>query len=305
MHTPQARFHLRTTITAAARVVIPVAVLIIPALSGAPSTARAQDTDVLIFSAEPGGGALMAAEFDFVEKIQVRDRLGFCPGGQCFYSSTDPGFRTPSGSRPAEELHALAPGTPVGFEIVAIDAGVSIKWGATVLDAIGESTRIGNALTLHEHPEYQLQAAAGVVGDFALSFRLTTSSQQYAASQVFTLTLTNSDTSATPTGAPATATPSPTPQPTDPPAATATDTETPPATPTVPRTPTFTVPPNETCDGDCGDDGVVSISDLIRGVNIALGRAPLDDCRAFDINDDGAVSVGELISAVRDALDGC
>ena len=265
-------------------------------LCGARLPTLAQDVDVLIFSTEPGGGSLVPAEYDFDEKIQVRDSLPFCPGGRCFYSRTDPGFRTPSGNRPTDGLYTLAPGTPVRFEIVALDAGVSFKVGAGVLKASGESTSLGTALAMHVHPEYQLEAAEGVVGDFNLSFRLTTTSPQYSASQVRSFTLTNGDVPATQTPSP-----TPTPRPTDPPTATATHTEMPTAT----RTPTSTVPPNDTCDGDCNGDGVVSIAELIRGVNIALGRASLDECPAFDINGDGVVSVGELISAVRDALEGC
>ena len=231
---------------------------------------------MLIFSTEPGGGALVATEYDFTQPIEVRDRLGFCPGGQCLYSSTDPGYRTPTGSRPDEGLHALTPGTPVSFEIVAIEAGVSIKWGPTVLDTVGQATRIGDALALHEHPEYQLQAAEGVFGEFELSFRLTTTSPQYAASETRRFTLVNGD-------VPPTATPPP-------------DT-TPTATPTV--------PPDDTCDGDCDEDGMVSIAELIRGVNMALGAVTVAECPGFDIDGDGMISISELISAVRDALLGC
>ncbi len=282
------------TFAGLARTATLLAILTSAILCGGREVALAQDIDVLIFSTQPGGGALVTAGYDFDEKITVINRLGQCPAGQCFYSVADPGFRTPSGSRPDEGLYALAPGTPVRFEIVALDAGVSFKSGAAVLDAIGESTSLGTALGMHAHPEYQLAAAEGVIGDFTLSFRLTTTSPQYSDSQVRSFTLTNGDVPATPT-------PSQTPRPTDPPTATATHTE----IPTAIRTPTSTVPPNDTCDGDCNGDEVVSIAELIRGVNIALGRAMLDECPAFDINGDGSISIGELISAVRDALEGC
>ncbi len=260
---------------------------------------RAQDVDVVVLSTEPGGGTLVAAQYDFATPVRVQDRLGFCPGGQCFYSSTNPGYRTPSIGQ--DGLHPLTAGTPVSFEIVAIDAGISVKWGSTVIDAVGESTRIGNALALHVHPEYQLEAAEGVVGEFELSFRLTSTSPQYGDSEVRNFILSNGDAPPTETAAPATPTPSPTEQPTAPPTAT----EPPTATPTHTHTPTETVPPNETCDGDCDGDGAVSIAELIRGVNIALGSLEVGECPAFDINDDGMVSINELISAVNDALNGC
>src|SRR5262249_41417577 len=56
--------------------------------------------------------------------------------------------------------------------------------------------------------------------------------------------------------------------------------------------------------GDCNGDGVVNINELILGVNIALARRPLADCRAFDVNGDGAVAITELIQAVNAALHG-
>lgn len=260
--------------------------------------APAQDIDVAVYSTSLGGGALVAADFDFLGKIRVADRLGSCPGGECFYSSNDPGFRSPAASRPGEGLHALTPGTPVDFEVVALDGGVSFKVGATVLRSAGSSVRLGTATGLHLHPEYQLQTPKGVVGDYSLSFRLTTSAVQYEPSQIYTFVLTNgglTETSPTPEATPTnTATP---PTATPPPTATATP---PPA-----ATPTQTVPPNETCDGDCNGDGMVSISELIRGVNIALGNLPVETCSSFDINGDGMVGINELISAVFDALNGC
>jgi len=58
------------------------------------------------------------------------------------------------------------------------------------------------------------------------------------------------------------------------------------------------------CPGDCDGDGTVSIAELIRGVNLALG-SPEEDCSAFDLDGNGTVTVNELIAAVRAALDGC
>lgn len=59
------------------------------------------------------------------------------------------------------------------------------------------------------------------------------------------------------------------------------------------------------CVGDCNGDGVVSINELIVGVNIALGRRPVADCPAFDRDANGAVSIAELVAAVNNALSGC
>jgi Cohesin domain/EF hand len=59
------------------------------------------------------------------------------------------------------------------------------------------------------------------------------------------------------------------------------------------------------CTGDCNGDGAVTIDELIRGVNIALGSRPLSDCPAMDRDGDGAVSISELITAVNMTLLGC
>jgi sugar lactone lactonase YvrE len=60
------------------------------------------------------------------------------------------------------------------------------------------------------------------------------------------------------------------------------------------------------CPGDCNGDRLVSVDELILGVNIALGSAALSDCPAFDqVVTDGVVDVSELVTCVNAALDGC
>jgi hypothetical protein len=69
------------------------------------------------------------------------------------------------------------------------------------------------------------------------------------------------------------------------------------------------LPPNvgraQDCGGDCDGNGSVGITELIRGVNIALGVLGIDVCRSFDTNGDDEVRVNELIVAVNNALNGC
>jgi len=79
-------------------------------------------------------------------------------------------------------------------------------------------------------------------------------------------------------------------------------TETPTETPIPSPTPTSDVTP---CTGDCDGNGVTSINELIRGVNIALGLQDVSSCPAADEDGNGIVSVNELIRAVNRALDGC
>jgi hypothetical protein len=59
------------------------------------------------------------------------------------------------------------------------------------------------------------------------------------------------------------------------------------------------------CPGDCDGSGDVGISELVKGVNIALGSSPLTDCPAFNTNGDDMVSVSELVAAVNAALNSC
>lgn len=63
--------------------------------------------------------------------------------------------------------------------------------------------------------------------------------------------------------------------------------------------------PAQTCAGDCDGDGQVTISELVRGVRIALGELPVEECDALDGDGSGTVTVAELIRAVRAALEIC
>lgn len=59
------------------------------------------------------------------------------------------------------------------------------------------------------------------------------------------------------------------------------------------------------CRGDCNQSGDITVDEVIRGVNMALGSVALDDCPAFDLDRNGAVTVDEILGAVNDALNGC
>ncbi len=80
------------------------------------------------------------------------------------------------------------------------------------------------------------------------------------------------------------------------------------APPTATPTPSMNFP----CIGDCTDDGQVTIDDLIRMVNIALGLRGVcgDDegvgaCLAGDADCDCQITVDEIILAVNNSLMGC
>jgi hypothetical protein len=63
--------------------------------------------------------------------------------------------------------------------------------------------------------------------------------------------------------------------------------------------------PAVACVGDCDADGTVGVAELVRGVDIALALAPVDQCPGFVCNSDGSVTVGCLVRAVGAALNGC
>jgi len=59
------------------------------------------------------------------------------------------------------------------------------------------------------------------------------------------------------------------------------------------------------CDGDCDGNGRVTVDELVRGVGMALGSLPSDDCPATDSDGNEAVSIDDLMRAIRRTLDGC
>jgi hypothetical protein len=79
-------------------------------------------------------------------------------------------------------------------------------------------------------------------------------------------------------------------------------------TPTATRAPMPTRKPTTPlgpCVGDCNHDGRIAISELVRGVTLALDGTEPSACAQLDVNANGAVSVNELVMAVTAALNGC
>lgn len=80
-----------------------------------------------------------------------------------------------------------------------------------------------------------------------------------------------------------------------------------PHTPTPTPTPTATgrPTPGQSCVGDCGLDGSVTVNEVIRGINVLLGTSSVGSCNAVDPDADGAVTVDEIQRAVIASLKGC
>lgn len=59
------------------------------------------------------------------------------------------------------------------------------------------------------------------------------------------------------------------------------------------------------CGGDCDGDTQVTVDEIVKAVNIALGTAQLNTCTAADTNADQEVTVEEIVGGVNRALSGC
>ncbi len=71
-------------------------------------------------------------------------------------------------------------------------------------------------------------------------------------------------------------------------------------TPTAPPT----TPGSAVCVGDCNNDKMVTVSELIKGVNIVLGTDLPSACMAFE-DSNGMVAIAQLIKGVNNLLNGC
>jgi hypothetical protein len=63
--------------------------------------------------------------------------------------------------------------------------------------------------------------------------------------------------------------------------------------------------PAVTCVGDCGNDGQVTVDEILTLVNIALRNLDVSHCLAGDANDDNQITIDEILRAVNNALNGC
>lgn len=166
------------------------------ALCAMPAVAQHVHSDLLIGSDADGGGSLVLDyPFDETPVIRVTDS-GFAG----LFTSIDPGF-IPAEDEPLEGVFELDLGSEIGLEITDIDANVSLRLGASTLDAIGDSAVIGthdNAdielSGLHTHGEFRVVLSEPDNLTFAegrFSFRIFETSAGYGDSSVATLRLSN------------------------------------------------------------------------------------------------------------------
>jgi sugar lactone lactonase YvrE len=65
------------------------------------------------------------------------------------------------------------------------------------------------------------------------------------------------------------------------------------------------VPASFACTGDCDGDNTVSIDELMKGVNVALGMEGVELCPFFDRDSNDAVTVDEVLAGITADLAGC
>lgn len=260
-------------------------------------------------SHERAGQLIVVPDFDFGQSVTLTASI--VVGGFVFYTDLIPSFAWVIEPEPAANpvVYPLRARTQVSFELVSITEGAAVRINGVRLASPGRTAPIGEVSfdpEAHVHPEWQFTLPEGKVGDFEISFRLTTTARDYTASAVYRLTLTNR---APPPTASFTETASPTltASPTQPPTSTAEPTvrvtESPSSTPTSSPLPTATAA--SVCAGDCDRDGRVIVSELVTAVNIALGNADAAACQAADTDQDTRVTVDEIVRALMHALVGC
>ncbi len=163
--------------------------LFIATLTGRVCPAAAHGPEMLLGSTARGGGAL-ALIYDFTDTVAVTPDVTL--GSMTLYSSLFPGIEWLQADQ--APLYALPVGTPFSLQIVSIDPGAEVKIGSTTLTMAGQSAFVANTTNVpgdHFHPQWELLLPTGVMGDYSVSFRLTTTSPPYASSATYTLLISN------------------------------------------------------------------------------------------------------------------
>ena len=195
--------------------------------------AFAHGETLLVGTATAGGTNLTAT---FTPPLVAAVTASFSAGGLTLSTGQFPSFEWAT-TTTTPPPYPLPTGTQVRMQIVAIEAGASVKIAAATIDAPGESALVGNVTPgEHVHPEWQLTLPTGVVASRVVQFVFTAAG--FVTSPVYAVTVTNAADTPTPS-ATVTATASPTEAVAVP---TATDTPTPTdtATPSPTTTPAAT-----------------------------------------------------------------
>ena len=185
-------------------------------LAGSVRCAGAHGTDNIVMGSTAVGGGNLVAAYDYATHVLVTPSTTIA--GFTIHTSSNPGLTPLLADDPAQSLFVLNDGTTLSFTLAApLDAGVSVKIGSTVLDAVGETALVGtfdaaNPDAFHVHPTWTLTVPAGTATVRQVSFTLT--APGYGASPVYTALLSNiAPTPTTTAGGSPAATPTATPIP--------------------------------------------------------------------------------------------
>jgi hypothetical protein len=154
-----------------------------------PAAAHETGVPFVFVGATADGGGALAAEHSFAAPIELAEDARV--GGLVRYTATDPSFEPPEDED--GDLFFLDDGTTVRVEITAAAPGAAIKLGGVELVQVGDAVVLGTAPNLHQHPVWQLTLPEGTRDCRAISFRLTTDSPTYTASESYTAYLTNDE----------------------------------------------------------------------------------------------------------------
>jgi uncharacterized repeat protein (TIGR04052 family) len=155
-----------------------------------------------VASSTSGGGALIAnPTFDVTQPIELPFDQCFggtgdeCDGGTRVFSAANPGIEPIDPSMTTDSLFSLADGTQITLQVVSIDSGLSFQFGGTTLDSAGTSVVLGTSPSFHADLQAQITAPGGgePSGTYSVTFKLTTTSSQYQASDTFTVKFTPVD----------------------------------------------------------------------------------------------------------------
>lgn len=159
---------------------------------GASAFAHGGNHDIIEIGSQANGSGALKTTFDF--HLAVRATLSLALPGATVYTASQPSFDVLPADDAAQPIYVLNNGTNVRLEILAVDAGkTALKIGSTVLDQPGESELIGTQPFAHLHPEIQLvlQLPPGEFGEGRITFRLTSTTPGYTASEPYTLVISN------------------------------------------------------------------------------------------------------------------
>ena len=155
-----------------------------------------EHVEILVGSTADGGGALaLHPEFDLDTPVPVpfAECLGGsgedCSGGTRVHQVANPGINSAEDDDPDESFFALDPGVAVDLEVLAIDAGLSIRFDEQIIDEVGDRAVLGTTPEFHADPETQLTIGPdGGPSRYQVTFRISTPGGGFTASAPLTVT---------------------------------------------------------------------------------------------------------------------